>query len=177
MVPKVLVVLTSHDEIPGHGKTGWYLVSFLSDKPQTTVIGVKHKLTHHSTSKPEFAHPHEVLHDKVSLTIASPKGGEAPLDQNSVKMFESDPVSQTFLKEQKALWTNTHKLADIVPRAGEFDAIFYVGGHGRMCLLLDPILSSFLRGTSFFINGFSGKEAMSKVKAKRIANDIQPCSI
>lgn len=85
--------------------------------------------------KPEFAHPHEVLHDKVSLTIASPKGGEAPLDQNSVKMFESDPVSQTFLKEQKALWTNTHKLADMLPRVGEFDAIFYVGGHGRMFLL------------------------------------------
>lgn len=49
-------------------------------------------------------------------------------------MFESDPVSQTFLKEQKALWTNTHKLADMLPRVGEFDAIFYVGGHGRMSL-------------------------------------------
>jgi putative intracellular protease/amidase len=46
-------------------------------------------------------------------------------------MFESDEVSQKFLKGQKALWTNTHKLADVLPRAGEFDAIFYVGGHGR----------------------------------------------
>ena len=46
-------------------------------------------------------------------------------------MFESDEASQKFLKEQKALWTNTHKLADMLPRAGEFDAIFYVGGHGR----------------------------------------------
>lgn len=82
--------------------------------------------------QPEFAHPWEVLHKKTSLTIASPKGGKAPLDQGSVKMFESDPVSKSFLDNQEALWTNTEKLADMVPRAGEFDAIFYVGGHGRM---------------------------------------------
>ncbi|CAP85658.1 hypothetical protein E8E15_008036 [Penicillium rubens] len=107
MTPKVLVVLTSHDKLGSTGNpTGWYL--------------------------PEFAHPWEVLHEKVSLTIASPKGGEAPLDPASVKMFESDEASQKFLKEQKALWTNTHKLADVLPRAGEFDAIFYVGGHGPM---------------------------------------------
>ncbi|KAJ5210748.1 ThiJ/PfpI [Penicillium cf. griseofulvum] len=115
MTPKVLVVLTSHDKINATGNpTGWYL--------------------------PEFAHPHEVLHKKVSLTIASPKGGEAPLDPASVKMSESDPVAQKFLKEQKALWSNTHKLADILPHAGDFDAIFYVGGHGPMFdLTTDPI--------------------------------------
>lgn len=65
------------------------------------------------------------------MTIASPKGGKAPLDQGSVKMFEADPVSKSFLDNQEALWNNTEKLADMVPRAGEFDAIFYVGGHGR----------------------------------------------
>ncbi|KAJ5797647.1 uncharacterized protein N7503_006943 [Penicillium pulvis] len=113
MAPNVLVVLTSHDQIPGVGPTGWYL--------------------------PEFAHPWEVLHKKTSLTIASPKGGKAPLDQGSVKMFESDPVSKSFLDNQEALWTNTEKLADMVPRAGEFDAIFYVGGHGPMFdLTTDP---------------------------------------
>ena len=99
------------------------------------ILPRKDKLTTHSffffNNQPEFAHPHEVLHNKVELTIASPKGGKAPLDPNSVKMFESDPVSQTFLKEQTALWENTHKLSDVLPRAGEFDAIFYVGGHGR----------------------------------------------
>lgn len=81
--------------------------------------------------KPEFAHPHEVLHNKVSLTIASPKGGEAPLDPSSVEMFKSDATSTKFLAEQKALWTNTHKLSDVLARADEFDALFYVGGHGR----------------------------------------------
>jgi len=114
MAPQILVVLTSHDQIPGVGPTGWYL--------------------------PEFAHPHEVLSKKASLTIASPKGGKAPLDPNSVKMFESDPVSKAFLDNQEKLWTNTHKLADMVPRAGEFDAIFYVGGHGPMFdLTTDPV--------------------------------------
>ena len=49
-----------------------------------------------------------------------------------MKMAESDDVSLAFFKEQKALWTNTQKLSDILPRASEFDAIFYVGGHGRM---------------------------------------------
>ncbi|KAJ5111339.1 hypothetical protein N7532_001874 [Penicillium argentinense] len=91
MAPKVLVVLTSHDTIPSTGKpTGWFL--------------------------PEFAHPHHVLNGKVDLTIASPKGGEAPSTR----------------PQQSKLWKETHKLADIVPRAGEFDAIFYVGGHGPM---------------------------------------------
>ncbi|KAJ5780503.1 hypothetical protein N7457_005663 [Penicillium paradoxum] len=121
MTPKVLVVLTSHNKIAATGgPTGWYL--------------------------PEFAHPHEVLQGKVSLTVASPKGGEAPLDPSSVKMFESDAVSQTFLKEQKALWTNTHKLADVLPRANEFDALFYVGGHGPMFdLTEDPTSLSLIQ--------------------------------
>jgi hypothetical protein len=45
-------------------------------------------------------------------------------------MFK-DEISVNFLNTQKALWANTEKLADIIPRVGEFDAIFYVGGHGR----------------------------------------------
>lgn len=69
------------------------------------------------------------------MTIASPKGGEAPLDPSSVAMFK-DETSVNFLNSQKALWTNTEKLADMIPRVGEFDAIFYVGGHGRKFLFL-----------------------------------------
>jgi putative intracellular protease/amidase len=45
-------------------------------------------------------------------------------------MFK-DEISVTFLNTQKALWANTEKLADMIPRVSEFDAIFYVGGHGR----------------------------------------------
>lgn len=46
-------------------------------------------------------------------------------------MFEEDPASMKFLKEQGHLWKNTLKLADVLPRVSEFDALFYVGGHGR----------------------------------------------
>ncbi|KAE8147808.1 class I glutamine amidotransferase-like protein [Aspergillus avenaceus] len=107
MAPKVLVVLTSQDQIPNHNHaTGWFL--------------------------PEFAHPWEVLHEKTELTIASPKGGEAPLDPSSVEMFKGDPASTKFLNEQSSLWKNTEKLADFLPRVSEYDAIFYVGGHGPM---------------------------------------------
>jgi putative intracellular protease/amidase len=65
------------------------------------------------------------------MTIASPKGGEAPLDPASVKMFESDALSVSFHRNQGTLWKNTIRLAEIVPKAHEYDAIFYVGGHGR----------------------------------------------
>lgn len=47
-------------------------------------------------------------------------------------MFKEDKTSITFLNEYKSLWANTHKLSEMLPRAGEFDALFYVGGHGRM---------------------------------------------
>ncbi|KAJ1713603.1 ThiJ/PfpI family protein [Aspergillus flavus AF70] len=107
MAFKILVVLTSQDKIPANGNpTGWYL--------------------------PEFAHPWEVLHTKAELTIASPNGGEAPLDPGSVKLFEGDAISTKFLNEQEHLWKNTIKLVDVLPRVAEFDALFYVGGHGPM---------------------------------------------
>jgi len=105
--PKVLIVLTSQDKMPTTGKpTGWYL--------------------------PEFAHPYDVLEPDCSITIASPKGGEAPLDPGSVEMFKEDKSSVEFLNTKESLWKHTEKLSDFVGRAKEFDAIFYVGGHGPM---------------------------------------------
>lgn len=61
--------------------------------------------------------------------IASPKGGEAPLDPGSMEAVKNDAISSAFAKEQKGLWSNTKKLADLNPN--DYDAIFYVGGHGR----------------------------------------------
>jgi putative intracellular protease/amidase len=61
-------------------------------------------------------------------------------------MFKSDPTSIKFFTEQKSLWTHTHKLSDILPRAGDFDAIFYVGGHGPMFdLTTDPTSISLIQ--------------------------------
>ncbi|KAI1412549.1 ThiJ/PfpI family protein [Hypoxylon sp. FL1857] len=112
MAPKVLVVLTSCGEIPGpDGKavreTGWYL--------------------------PELAHPYEILSPKCELVIASPKGGVAPLDPNSLQPWiQDDSSSANFYNNKKALWENTAKISDFLGRADEFDAIFFPGGHGPM---------------------------------------------
>lgn len=65
--------------------------------------------------------------------VASPAGGEAPLDPGSVDFAKDDDESQKFLKEKESLWKNTEKLESFKGRAGEFDAIFFVGGHGREC--------------------------------------------
>lgn len=114
MAPKVLFVLSSHSSYVVNGEpkpTGWYL--------------------------PEFAHPWSELQSSAEIVVASPKGGEAPLDPSSVKASESDSISQDFLKNQSALWKQTHKLADFVGKAGDFAAIFYVGGHGPMFDLAD----------------------------------------
>ncbi|PGH02200.1 hypothetical protein GX51_04774 [Blastomyces parvus] len=105
MAPKVLIVLTSQDTIPATGKpTGWYL--------------------------PELAHPYDVLKGKAELVLASPKGGLAPVDPASVKASANDAVSSNFVKEKEPLYRNTVKLSEV--KSSDFDAIFYVGGHGPL---------------------------------------------
>jgi len=107
MAPKVLIVVTSHGQMGDTGKpTGWYL--------------------------PEFAHPYEILKDHVEVTVASPNGGEAPVDPSSVEAFKEDAISANFLKTKEALWKKTEKLEKFLGHAGEYEAIFFVGGHGPM---------------------------------------------
>lgn len=106
MAPKVLIVLSSHDKLANTGrKTGWYL--------------------------PEFAHPYYKFLNHADIVIASPKGGEAPLDPWSIEMSQGDEQSLNFLQEQEALWKHTEKLSDFLDNVDSFDAILYVGGHGR----------------------------------------------
>ncbi|OTB11590.1 hypothetical protein K445DRAFT_77646 [Daldinia sp. EC12] len=103
MAPKVLVVLTSHGEILDSSgkpiqKTGWYL--------------------------PEFAHPYDVLAPKCEIVVASPKGGAAPLDPNSLQPWvKDDSSSANFFNDKKSLWENTAKVSDFLGRADEFDAL------------------------------------------------------
>ncbi|KAI1802401.1 ThiJ/PfpI family protein [Daldinia bambusicola] len=112
MAPKVLVVLTSYGEILDSAgkpiqKTGWYL--------------------------PEFAHPYDVLAPKCDVVVVSPKGGEAPLDPNSLQPWiKEDSSSAKFFNEKKSLWENTGKISDYLSRVDEFDALFFPGGHGPM---------------------------------------------
>jgi putative intracellular protease/amidase len=72
------------------------------------------------------------------MTIASPKGGEAPLDPGSIEMFKSDDIATSFLSKE-ALWQSTPKLSEFVGKADDFDAVFVPGGHGPMWdLAVDP---------------------------------------
>uniref|UniRef100_A0A0B6Y982 DJ-1/PfpI domain-containing protein n=1 Tax=Arion vulgaris TaxID=1028688 RepID=A0A0B6Y982_9EUPU len=109
MTVKVLIVLTSTDKFPSTGKpTGWYL--------------------------PELAHPFKVLVDsgKVTFDSISPKGGKAPLDQDSVVQFKDDAACQWFLKDAKAqeLVNNTKTPSQV--KASDYHAVLYPGGHGPM---------------------------------------------
>ncbi|KAG0137804.1 class I glutamine amidotransferase-like protein [Tuber indicum] len=105
MAPKVLFVLTSQKVLGESGKpTGWYL--------------------------PEFAHPYHVLSPYITIAVASPAGGEAPLDQGSVENFGAEDIAARFLEEKSELWKDTIKLEDV--NAEDYDGIYFVGGHGPM---------------------------------------------
>jgi putative intracellular protease/amidase len=107
------MVLTSHDQLGNTGrKTGFWLE--------------------------EFAAPYFVFRDAgVELTLASPKGGQPPIDPKS-DMAENQTEAQTRFKRDRAAQdalSRTARLADM--RSEDFDTIFYVGGHGPMWDLVD----------------------------------------
>ena len=124
---KVLMVLTSHDQLGDTGKpTGFWLE--------------------------EFASPYYAFKDGgLDVTLASPKGGQPPLDPKSsapdaqtaaTKRFHDDPAAQ------KAL-AGTVPLAQV--KAESFDALFFPGGHGPMWdLASDDALAKL---TSTFVAG------------------------
>ena len=105
---KVLFVLTSHSELGNTGeKTGFWIE--------------------------EFAAPYYLLKDKgVEITIASPKGGQPPIDPKSATPDAQTPATVRFNgdKETQAILANTMKL-ETVDQAG-YDAVFYPGGHGPL---------------------------------------------
>jgi len=105
---KILMILTSHDELGDTGgKTGFWLE--------------------------EFAAPYYVFKDAgADITLASPAGGQPPLDPKSDSPDAQTAATKRFKDDtdsQKALAT-THKLAEVTP--SRFDAVFYPGGHGPM---------------------------------------------
>ncbi|KAL8733094.1 MAG: hypothetical protein Q9166_002286 [cf. Caloplaca sp. 2 TL-2023] len=104
--PKILIILTSHSEVKGTGyKTGFY--------------------------PPELAHAYNVLAPHVSITIASPAGGEAPIIEESFAMFQDDNETMIFVAEKGDVLRETVKLETLVDQAKEFSAVYFPGGHGR----------------------------------------------
>ncbi|TXC73721.1 type 1 glutamine amidotransferase domain-containing protein [Sphingorhabdus soli] len=104
----ILMILTSHDQLGDTGKkTGFWLE--------------------------EFAAPYYVFKDAgATITLASPKGGQPPIDPTSDEADAQTEATKRFkadAESQKAL-ANTHKLSEI--DAADYDAVFYPGGHGPL---------------------------------------------
>ncbi|SHI94814.1 Putative intracellular protease/amidase [Hymenobacter daecheongensis DSM 21074] len=104
----ILMVLTSHDQLGNTGhKTGFWLE--------------------------EFAAPYYVFKDAgATLTLASPAGGQPPLDPKSDDASAQTEATKRFKADadaQKAL-ASTVPLASV--SAADFDAVFYPGGHGPL---------------------------------------------
>jgi putative intracellular protease/amidase len=105
---KILMILTSHDQLGETGKkTGFWLE--------------------------EFAAPYYVFKDAgADITIASPKGGQPPLDPKSDAPDAQTDATERFRADAEAntALATTHMLADVT--IADYDAVFYPGGHGPL---------------------------------------------
>lgn len=104
----ILFVLTSHNKLGDTGKkTGFWIE--------------------------EFANPYYTLLDKgANITLATPKGGAAPIDPSSDTPESSTKDTERFKKDEVAREkiNNTLVLSQI--EASDYDAVFYPGGHGPL---------------------------------------------
>lgn len=81
----------------------------------------------------EFAAPYALFRSRgYAITVASPKGGEAPIDPRSLEDYRPTPDNEA----ARAALRNTRAL-DAGVRAAQFDAVFFPGGHGTMFDLPD----------------------------------------
>jgi len=114
---KILMVLTSHDDLGNTGhKTGFWLE--------------------------EFAAPYYAfLQSGAEITVASPKGGQPPLDPKSdepgfqteqTRRFHADPKAQAVLGSTVKLASVSHE---------DYDGVFYPGGHGPLWDLAEDKVS------------------------------------
>ncbi|MDR5828205.1 type 1 glutamine amidotransferase domain-containing protein [Caballeronia sp. LP006] len=105
---KVLMVLTSHDQLGNTGrKTGFWLE--------------------------ELAAPYYAFRDAgAEIVLASPKGGQPPLDPKSNEPANQTEMTHRFEADSQATaqLASTVKL-DLVSQA-DFDTVFYPGGHGPL---------------------------------------------
>ncbi|KAJ7137147.1 class I glutamine amidotransferase-like protein [Mycena epipterygia] len=113
-MPSILFVLTSAAKTLTGAHTGWYL--------------------------PEAAHPYYILAPHANIDFASPAGANPPIDPTSVKLFASDAECTKFLADEEVQrkLASAKKLSEVSSK--DYDAIFYVGGHGPpIDLAVDPI--------------------------------------
>ncbi len=105
---KLLMVLTSHDRLGDTGHpTGFWLE--------------------------EFAAPFYVFKDAgATITLASPAGGQPPMDPRSGEAEAQTDATRRFMADDaaRAALAETRPLAEL--DAGDYDAVFYPGGHGPL---------------------------------------------
>ena len=105
---KVLIVLTSHGELGNTGeKTGFWIE--------------------------EFAAPYYILADAGSeITLASPKGGQPPVDPKSESADSQTTATKRFYGDYDLIdkVAHTFKLSEV--NEADYDAVFYPGGHGPL---------------------------------------------
>ena len=121
---KILVVLTSHADLGDTGrKTGFWLE--------------------------ELAAPYYVFKDAgADITLASPAGGQPPLDPSSAKPDAQTDATRRFEADTdaSAALADTRKLYDM--RIADYDAVFYPGGHGPLWdLTNDPASIALIQDT------------------------------
>ncbi|PSS35493.1 hypothetical protein PHLCEN_2v1648, partial [Hermanssonia centrifuga] len=88
---------------------------------------------------PEAAHPYYVLAPHAEIDFAAPNGPNPPVDPHSVEDY-TDEKSQNFLTDVvvKEKFSSAKKLSEV--SVNDYDAIFYVGGHGPVIdLASDPV--------------------------------------
>ncbi|KZT29311.1 ThiJ/PfpI [Neolentinus lepideus HHB14362 ss-1] len=113
MSKRILFVFTSCNKTVTGAQTGWYL--------------------------PEAAHPYYTLSPHFTIDFAAPLGANPPVDEDSVQMFKDDE-SQKFLMDEtvQKKFASAKKLSDV--NVDDYDAVFYVGGHGPVIdLASDPV--------------------------------------
>jgi len=125
---KILMVLTSHDKLGDSGeKTGFWLE--------------------------EFATPYYVFKAAgAEITLASPLGGQPPLDPKSSEAdYQTDATRRFgYDADAQSLLASTLKLGDV--SADDFDALFYPGGHGPLWDLAEDASSIALIEAMFRAN-------------------------
>jgi putative intracellular protease/amidase len=124
----ILIVLTTHDTLGASGKkTGFWLE--------------------------ELAAPYYAFNDAgADVTLASPLGGQPPIDPRSdTENFQTDDTRR-FRADVAAMASlaSTVKLSSI--SADDYDAVFYCGGHGAMYDVAEDAASIALAETMFAAN-------------------------
>ena len=122
---KIAMILTSHDELGTTGKkTGFWLE--------------------------EFAAPYYVFKDAgIDLTLASPKGGQPPLDPKSDEPGAQTEATKRFKQDAAAQQALAHTVPLDTIKAADFDAVFYPGGHGPLWDLAEDPKSIALIETAY----------------------------